>query len=90
MNMDIKRFLNEEGKISQWPAKQALKLEILKYLAGKFELDKTYTEKEVNAIINDWHTFNDYFLLRRGLVDAKLMKRTKDGSEYWREKGQEE
>ncbi len=86
MNMDIKRFLDDEGKINQWPARQALKLEILKYLSEKFEMEKSYTEKEVNTIISSWHTFNDYFLLRRGLIDAKLLARTKDGSQYWLEK----
>ncbi|MGN0145480.1 MAG: DUF2087 domain-containing protein, partial [Clostridium sp.] len=28
--------------------------------------------------------FNDYFLLRRGMIDYKFLGRMKDGSKYWR------
>lgn len=82
---DINRFLDEEGKIKIWPVKKDMKLEILKYLATKFETNHYYKEKEINAIIEQWHSFGDYFLLRRGLVDYKLLCRTRDGSKYWRE-----
>lgn len=81
----IKRFLNEEGKIKIWPSKKDKQLEILKYLSTKFQFEKTYTEKEVNSIIEAWHTFNDYFLLRRGMIEYKLLSRTRDGGRYWKE-----
>ncbi|AQR96049.1 DUF2087 domain-containing protein [Clostridium saccharoperbutylacetonicum] len=80
----IKRFLDDEGKIKIWPKKKELKIEILKYLSTKFEYDKNYVEKEVNVIIEKWHTFNDFFLLRRGMIDYKFLCRTRDGSNYWR------
>lgn len=82
----IEKFLDDTGKIKIWPAKIEPKLEILKYLADKFEYGHFYNEKEVNSIIKSWHTFEDYFLLRRGLIDSKLLCRTKDGSKYWRVK----
>lgn len=80
----IENFLDDRGRIKTWPSKKAMKIEVLKYLSGKFELDRRYQEKEVNAIIDDWHTFNDYFLLRRGLIDYKLLGRTRNGAEYWK------
>lgn len=83
----IKGFLDDQGRIKVWPSKQAKKGLILAYMAQKFELGKNYTEKEVNAMIDHWHTFGDYFLLRRGMVDAKLLGREKDGSIYWRIEG---
>lgn len=82
---NIERFLDDKGRIKIWPAKKDLKAEILSYLASKFEYNYVYNEKEVNSIINEWHTFEDYFLLRRGLIDYKLLFREKDGSKYWRE-----
>lgn len=82
----IERFLDSEGRIKIWPTKKDKKLEILKYLSIKFEYDKIYSEKEVNAIINTWHTFNDYFLLRRGMVECRLLSRTRNGAKYWRER----
>lgn len=86
MKDDIIRFLDDEQKIKIWPAKIEKKLQILEYLATKFEYGKIYSEKEVNNIIQKWHLFNDYFLLRRGLIDYKLLSRTKNGAQYWREK----
>lgn len=85
--MDIlERFIDEEGKIKQLPAKKEPRLVVLGYLAEKFEAGRDYTEKEVNAIIEGWHTFGDYFLLRRELIDSGLMRRERDGSRYWKEK----
>jgi hypothetical protein len=51
----------------------------------KFEANKKYTEKEVNAIINGFHTFGDQATLRRELVNMKLLGRKSDCSEYWKE-----
>lgn len=84
--MDVlERFLDEEGKIKQLPAKKEARHIVLAYLAEKFETDRDYSEKEVNAVIDSWHTFGDYFLLRRELIDSGLMRRERDGSRYWRE-----
>jgi len=83
--MEIKNFLDEKLRVKSWPAKREMKTEILRYVSTKFEQDKFYTEKEVNEIINTWHTFDDYFLIRRGMIEHRFLTRTKDGSRYWRE-----
>ncbi len=83
--MEIKNFLDEKLRVKSWPAKREMKTEILRYVSTKFEQDKFYTEKEVNEIINTWHTFGDYFLIRRGMIEHKFLTRTRDGSRYWRE-----
>jgi hypothetical protein len=80
----IKQFLYSSGKICKFTQKQKIKYALLEYLAGKFEIDRTYSEREVNAICDKWHTFGDYFLLRRELVDNGLLCRERDGSKYWR------
>lgn len=79
----IDNFLDEDGKIKAWPAKHEKKTAVLSYLSTKFETGTFYTEKQVNEIIKEWHTFGDFFLLRRGLIDKKLLRRTDDGSKYW-------
>ena len=81
--VNISAFLDEKGKIRQWPAASKNKIAVVYYLASKFEKDRIYNEKEVNEIINQWHTFNDYFLLRRSLIDYKFLGRTRNGAEYW-------
>ena len=78
----LKNFLDEQGRVTKWPAKFKVKVEVIKYISGKFELNRVYTEKEVNAIINEWHTYGDYFMLRRGLITSNEFTRKRDGSEY--------
>ncbi len=82
--INIDRFLDASGKIVQLPQKQKIRTAVLAYLAGKFETDSVYSEKAVNALCLQWHTFNDYFILRRELVDGGLLCRKRDGSQYWR------
>ena len=53
---------------------------ILGFIFYKFLCDKEY--KYLKA--NDWTAFNDFFLLRRELVDNRLLARERDGSRYWR------
>ena len=80
----IERFLDEEGKLKQWPAKKAPQEDALCYVAQKFESGRDYTEHEVNAILASWHTFGDLFILRRGLIESGWLLRVPNGSRYWR------
>ena len=50
---------------------------ILEYLADKLEADRTYRERELNAVLRRYH--HDVATLRRELVGAKLVLRTRDG-----------
>lgn len=84
LEINLTPFLDEQGRVVQLPKKQLKRKAVLAYLAEKFEQGRIYTEKEVNAICEDWHTFQDYFLIRRSLVDGGFLRREKDGSAYWR------
>jgi hypothetical protein len=86
MNEVVSRFLNESDQVKIWPKKHANKNLVLEYLIEKFDSEKVYSEKEVNEILNKWHTFQDWPLLRRSLVDAGLLKRDIQGYEYRRTK----
>ncbi len=90
MSERLNRFLDEDGKLKQWPAKQMIKEEACAYLAQKFEYDRDYTEHDVNAIIASNHTFGDYFLLRRSLIESGYLCRTPNGSRYWKNKEKQE
>lgn len=90
MDQEIQRFLDEEGKIKQFPAKHALKYKVCAYMTSKFESGQEYTELEVNGIVAQWHTFGDLFLLRREMVECGLMRRMPDGSKYWRAEQEED
>jgi hypothetical protein len=45
---------------------------------------EVFTEREISDLIRDWHAFGDHALIRRAMVDAKMLERTVDGREYRR------
>ena len=80
----VEKYLDKNGKIIVWPKRNEDKACVVEYLASKFETDKIYSEKEVNEIILLWHTFSNHTLLRRELIERKLLTRTPDCKEYKR------
>ena len=83
---DINKLINEFDMISRWPKRPLDKEDVINWLSEKFEFDKIYSEKEVNAIIKQFHSFDDIALLRRELVSRKYFHRENDGSKYWKTK----
>ncbi|MEM8860079.1 MAG: metalloregulator ArsR/SmtB family transcription factor [Chloroflexota bacterium] len=82
---ELRKFLNEDGVVYRYPNKQSAQQLIIEFLSHVFEKGTKYSEKEVNELLNKWHTYKDPARLRRDLVDFGHLKRTADGSEYWRE-----
>ncbi|GCE31460.1 hypothetical protein KDA_69440 [Dictyobacter alpinus] len=83
-NQGLKRFMNQEGRLTMWPpSKQGDKLLILEHLASFFQTGKMYSEKEVNDLLLKHTTFKDPAALRRGLYEYRFMSRKPDGSQYW-------
>lgn len=72
-----------DGRLKQIPSQPKKREVILRYLAGLFEPDRRYTEREVNEIIGRVH--EDYASFRRELVDGGLLGR--DHDVYWRAEG---
>lgn len=81
----LKGYLDAQGKFSQLPGKrQKIRQNLmLQYLAEQFEMGKKYSEKEVNKILNQHHSFQDPATLRRLMFGQKLINRTLDGKQYW-------
>jgi len=69
-----------QGRLIGIPAQLKKRQIILEKLAQEFEPDRTYTEREVNKILVDFH--DDVATLRRGLIEQGLMQR--DSGFYWR------
>jgi len=80
----MNRLIDEFDQIIRWPKKSSDKKMIIKWLAQKFSFKIQYSEKEINQIIHQHHTFNDIPLLRRELISQKYLDRTDHGSQYWR------
>ncbi len=83
----LQRFLDSEGQVQQWPAKRINQSLVLEYLATKFDPKQIYDEKQVNHILKTWHTFGDWAVLRRALIDESFMARDLNGSNYHRTTG---
>ena len=84
MNSSIERFMDADKRAISWPKKHTDKDLVLAYLITKFEFHTTYNELEVNEILKQWHTFNDWPLLRRELFQRGYFDRSLDGSIYKR------
>lgn len=81
----LKGCYDETGLLLRYPSKKSLRPLVLARLAERFEANRAYTEKEVNAIISQSIAFSDVELLRRELIEAHFLNRLRDGSKYWKE-----
>ena len=70
-----------DGPLETFPLKEKKRIVIIRFIAQHFEADRKYTEKEVTAILVQFH--NDYAMLRRYLIEYGFMERNADGSAYW-------
>ena len=82
--MSIKHLLDESDSVIRWPKKPSQKQVVIEYLSTKFDSDKNYSEKEINLILEQSHSFNDIALLRRELIGRGFLSRKDDGSQYWK------
>ncbi|NJP05437.1 MAG: DUF2087 domain-containing protein [Chloroflexaceae bacterium] len=80
----LKRFLDTQARLVVWPSRHKDKILVRAYLATHGITGYQYTEKEINQVLNQWHTFGDWALLRRYLVDYGFLQRTSDGRTYWK------
>lgn len=79
----LNKYFNEglDGPLSTFPIKEKRKIAILKHIIERFELNRNYTEKEVNEILKT--IYPDYVTIRRYLIEYGFMDRHNDGSLYW-------
>ena len=86
LQAELVNYLDAEGHLKEWPSRRnkgRFQQLALAYLAAQFQPGMRYSEKEVNALLNQHHTFGDTALLRRELFERGLVNRVRDGSAYW-------
>ena len=76
----VLRDFFDGARLKEIPASHKKRLVILTWLAHQFEPARTYTEPEVNEVIQRHHP--DSATLRRELIGHHLMQR--EGGLYWR------
>jgi len=84
INPELRGFIDADGKIKSWPGKQSKQFILLDILGEAFETGREYSGPEINEILNANHTFNDPALLRRELINRKILQRSPDGKVYWK------
>jgi hypothetical protein len=78
------RLFDGDGRIIRWPTRRNQQLLCLWVLWSRIPAREVFAERQVNDLMNRWHHFGDYALLRRELIGLGLMRRTPDGREYVR------
>lgn len=87
---DLKRLAKAQrafdtlGRMQSWPAQTAVQHLCLWVFWAQLPSRRDLTEAAVNQVLQDGATFGDHVLLRRSLIDARLMTRTQDGRVYRR------
>ncbi|MFG5382200.1 DUF2087 domain-containing protein [Yoonia sp. R2-816] len=74
----------DQGIMTRWPKQTAVQGLCLWAFWAALPARRDMTEKEVNALLKSRHSFGDHALLRRSLIDHRLVQRTIDGKTYRR------
>lgn len=78
----LNAFLDENGRLIDFPAQQKKEEAVLRYIVKVFEPGRRYSEKEVTEILSQFN--EDYARLRRDMVSLGFMNREGGGGAYWR------
>ena len=74
----------DQGIMMRWPKQTAVQGLCLWAFWAALPARRDLTEKDINALLKSRHSFGDHALLRRSLIDHKLVQRTVDGTTYRR------
>ena len=77
----LSRFFNENGELIRFPKKEKDKVIVLREIARVFKPGLNYSEEQANEMLKTF--YDDYVLLRRCLIEYRLIDRKPDGSAYW-------
>ncbi len=78
------RYFDAAGVLLSWPSRLALQTLCQWVFWSRIARGEVFTERQVSALIRSWHGFGDHALIRRAMVDARMLERTVDGREYRR------
>lgn len=73
-----------DGTMTRWPKQTAVQGLCLWAFWAALPARTDLSEAQVNAVLKAGHNFGDHALLRRSLVDHRLVVRTNDGKVYRR------
>lgn len=80
----LARHFDADGRLERWPSKLNLQRPCLWALWWRLPQQGQFSEREISELLKNLHGFGDHALLRRELVNNRLLGRMHDGSAYWR------
>lgn len=78
------RYFDAEGVLTSWPSRFAIQTLTQWVFWSRIPRGAVFTERQISDLIRDWHAFGDHAIIRRAMVDAKMLERTQNGREYRR------
>ena len=80
----VVRLFDGEGRLTRWPTRRAEQVLCLWAIWARLPQGDLGTERAMTGHLAALHAFGDPALLRRDLVEAGLVARSRDGTEYTR------
>jgi len=80
----LARYFGTGGVLESWPARTNHQSLAMWVMWSRLPPREQFSEIEISEMLDLWHGFGDRALLRRSLIDGKLVERTRDGRAYWR------
>ena len=79
---ELRTLIGADGRIKRLPVKLSRKEILARWALERIEFDREYSEREINDAFLD--VVDDFALIRRMLVEMKLLERDKYGYVYKR------
>ncbi|WP_243297993.1 DUF2087 domain-containing protein [Bacillus litorisediminis] len=70
-----------DGPLDSFPSKEKRKIIVLQQILNRFDINKKYTEREVNEVIKT--AYPDFATIRRYFIEYGFMERNKECTQYW-------
>jgi hypothetical protein len=78
------RYFDDQGVLISWPSRLAHQTLSQWVFWSRIPRGETFDEHGISALIKGWHAFGDHAIIRRAMVDAKMIERNQNGREYRR------
>lgn len=78
------RYFDADGVLTSWPARYADQMLCLWVLWSRIPRGEVFTEIGISTLLRDWNDFGDHALIRRAMIDGRMLERNVDGSQYRR------
>ncbi len=78
------RYFDDAGVLTSWPSRFGLQTLCQWVFWSRIPRGEAFSEVEISGMIRGWHGFGDHALIRRAMVDARMLERSVDGREYRR------